>query len=103
MLMVIVMITGDFLGMSLTTDNVQPNAWQVGNLTIASAFMGISELVFCTALLAAGRFRLGFGMETLRTLAFLLIVFGNQAPCIRIEPVSASGRRAQAPGCCFLP
>jgi H+-transporting ATPase len=83
MLMVIVMITGDFLGMSLTTDNVQPsptpNAWRVGNLTVAGAFMGISELVFCTAVLAIGRFRLGFGIETLRTLAFLLIVFGNQA------------------------
>ena len=83
MLMVLIMITGDFLGMALTTDNVRPspmpNAWRVGNLTIAGAFMGISELVFCTAVLAIGKFRLGLGMETLRTLAFLLIVFGNQA------------------------
>jgi H+-transporting ATPase len=83
MLMVIIMITGDFLGMSLTTDNVQPspmpNAWRVANLTIAGIFMGISELVFCTAVLAIGKFRLGLGIETLRTLAFLLIVFGNQA------------------------
>jgi H+-transporting ATPase len=55
MLMVIIMITGDFLGMSLTTDNVRPSptpsAWRVGNLTIAGVFMGISELVFCTAVL----------------------------------------------------
>ncbi|MFZ2086715.1 MAG: HAD-IC family P-type ATPase, partial [Candidatus Sulfotelmatobacter sp.] len=83
MLMVIIMITGDFLGMSLTTDNVRPSpmpsAWRVGNLTIAGVFMGISELVFCTAVLAIGKFRLGLGMETLRTLAFLVIVFGNQA------------------------
>ena len=83
MLMVLIMITGDFLGMALTTDNVRPspmpNAWRVGNLTIAGTFMGISELVFCTAVLAIGKFRLGLGMETLRTLAFLLIVFGNQA------------------------
>jgi H+-transporting ATPase len=83
MLMVIIMITGDFLGMSLTTDNVRPsgmpNAWRVGNLTIAGAFVGISELLFCTALLAIGKFRLGFGLEALRTLSFLLIVFGNQA------------------------
>jgi H+-transporting ATPase len=83
MLMVLIMITGDFLGMALTTDNVRPspmpNAWRVSNLTIAGAFMGISELVFCTAVLAIGRFRLGLGMGTLRTLAFLLIVFGNQA------------------------
>jgi len=83
MLMVIIMITGDFLGMSLTTDNVRPsgtpNAWRVGNLTFAGAFMGISELVYCTAVLAVGKFRLGLGMEALQTLAFLLIVFGNQA------------------------
>jgi H+-transporting ATPase len=83
MLMVIIMITGDFLGMSLTTDNVRPsptpNAWRVGNLTIAGVFMGISELVFCTAVLAIGKFHLGLGIEALRTLAFLVIVFGNQA------------------------
>jgi H+-transporting ATPase len=83
MLMVIIMITGDFLGMSLTTDNVQPsprpNAWRVGNLTVAGVFMGISELVFCTAVLAIGNFRMGLGIETLRTLAFVAIVFGNQA------------------------
>ncbi len=83
MLMVIIMITGDFLGMSLTTDNVQPsatpNAWRVGNLTIAGVFMGIAELAFCIAVLAFGKFHLGFGIETLRTLAFVAIVFGNQA------------------------
>ena len=70
MLMVIIMITGDFLGMSLTTDNVRPSpmpsAWRVGNLTIAGVFMGISELVFCTAVLAIGKFRLGLGIETLQ-------------------------------------
>jgi len=83
MLMVIIMITGDFLGMSLTTDNVRPsgmpNAWRVGNLTIAGVFMGISELAFCTAALTVGKFRLGLGIDALRTLAFLLIVYGNQA------------------------
>jgi H+-transporting ATPase len=83
MLMVIIMITGDFLGMSLTTDNVRPsplpNAWRVGNLTIGGAFMGISELVFCTAVLAIGKFHLGLGVAALQTLAFVVIVFGNQA------------------------
>ncbi len=83
MLMVIIMLTGDLLGMSLTTDNVRPsptpNAWRIGSLTIAGIFMGISELVFCTAVLAVAKFRLGFGVEALRTVAFLAIVFGNQA------------------------
>ena len=83
MLMVIIMITGDFLGMSLTTDNVQPspmpNAWRVGNLTIAGVLMGSSQLVFCTAVLAIGKFHLGFGIAALRTLAFVVLVFSNQA------------------------
>ena len=83
MLMVIIMLTGDLLGMSLTTDNVRPsplpNAWRIGKLTIAGVFTGISELLFCTAILAIAKFHLGFGIETLRTLAFVLIVFGNQA------------------------
>jgi H+-transporting ATPase len=83
MLMVIIMLTGDLLGMSLTTDNVRPsptpNAWRIGALTIAGIFMGISELVFCTAVLAFAKFRLGLGIEALRALAFIVIVFGNQA------------------------
>jgi H+-transporting ATPase len=83
MLMVIIMLTGDLLGMSLTTDNVRPSptptAWRVGALTIAGVFMGISELVFCLAVLATAKFRLGFGIDMLRTVAFVVIVFGNQA------------------------
>jgi H+-transporting ATPase len=83
MLMVIIMLTGDLLGMSLTTDNVRPspmpNAWRIGELTMAGVFMGICELAFCTAVLAIAKFRLDFGIDTLRTVAFVAIVFGNQA------------------------
>jgi H+-transporting ATPase len=83
LLMVLIMITGDFLGMSLTTDNVRPsavpNGWQIGNLTIAGVIMGIGELLFCTAILAFGAYRMGFTISPLQTLAFIVIVFGNQA------------------------
>jgi H+-transporting ATPase len=83
MSMVIIMLTGDLLGMSLTTDNVRPspmpNAWRIGKLTLAGVFMGIAELIFCTAVLAFAKFRLELGLETLRTLAFVAVVFGNQA------------------------
>jgi H+-transporting ATPase len=82
MLMVIVMITGDFLGMSLTTDNVRPspmpNAWRIGRLTLAGVFMGIAELVFCTAVLVIGKIAMEFEIGMLRTLAFVVLVFGNQ-------------------------
>jgi H+-transporting ATPase len=83
MLMVIMMLAGDLLGMSLSTDNVRPspmpNTWRIGKLTMAGVFMGISELVFCTAILALGKFQLNLAIESLRTLAFVSLVFGNQA------------------------
>ncbi len=83
------MLTGDFLGMSLTTDNVSPsrlsNAWRIGNLTIVGIFMGVCELAFCTAVLAIGKFRLGLGIEALQTIAFLAIVFGNEASLYAIR------------------
>ena len=41
--------------------------------------MGVSELIFCIAVLAVGRLRLGTAIAPLRTLAFILMVFGNQA------------------------
>jgi H+-transporting ATPase len=82
-LMVVIMITGDFLGMSLTTDNVRPspvpNAWSIGKLTVAGAAMGLGELAFCTSVLAFGIYGMGFDTATLQTLTFVAIVFGNQA------------------------
>ena len=71
LLMVIVMITGDFLGMSLTTDHVRPsprpNVWRIGRLTIAGVFMGLAELVFCSAVLAVGEFGMEFKIGMLRS------------------------------------
>ncbi len=56
LLMVILMITGDLLAMSLTTDDVQPsptpNVWDIGSLTTAGVIMGTGDLVLCTAVLA---------------------------------------------------
>jgi H+-transporting ATPase len=83
LLMVVVMITGDFLSMSLTTDKVRPsptpNVWQIGSLTMAGVVMGICLLAFCTGMLAVGKFGINLGTEALRTLAFVVLVFGSQA------------------------
>ena len=98
MLMIIVMMAGDLLGMSLTTDNVRPsslpNSWRIGNLTIAGIFMGVSELAFCGGALAIGHFRLGLGIATLQTLAFFVLVCGNQAT---MYAVRARGRIWSSP------
>ena len=89
LLMVIVMITGDFLAMSLTTDNVRPsampNAWRIGNLTMAGVIMGICLLAFCGGVLALGKFEMGLGIDALRTLAFVVLVFGSQATLYAIR------------------
>jgi H+-transporting ATPase len=89
LLMVIVMVTGDFLSMSLTTDNVRPsptpNAWRIGSLTMAGAIMGICLLAFCTGVLAVGRFGMNLGTDAVRTLAFVVLVFGGQATIYAIR------------------
>jgi H+-transporting ATPase len=83
MLMVIVMITGDFLAMALTTDRVwpspMPNSWQVGRITMAGVTLGGCFLAFCVAVLAVGKFEMQFGIEALRTLSVVAIVYGSQA------------------------
>ncbi|MDQ2803349.1 MAG: hypothetical protein M3Y41_11950 [Pseudomonadota bacterium] len=89
LLIVIVMITGDFLSMSLTTDNVRPsptpNAWRIGSLTIAGVIMGICQLAFSIGVLAVGKFGMHFGIGALRTLAFAALVFGSQATIYAIR------------------
>jgi len=83
MLMVVVMITGDFLAMSLTTDKVRPsktpNSWHIGGITVAGVFLGTCFLAFSTAILAVGKFELHLDIDALRTLSVVGIVFGSQA------------------------
>jgi H+-transporting ATPase len=83
MLMVISMITGDFLAMSSTTDNVvpspRPNTWRIDNLTIAGVVIGLFDLVFCAGALAVGQFALHLDLATLRTLTLATIAYNGQA------------------------
>jgi H+-transporting ATPase len=89
MLMVIIMITGDFLGMSITTDNVRqspmPNKWQIGKLTAACAVLGTCLLAFCTGALLVGKYRLGLDLEALQTLAMIALVFGGEATLYNVR------------------
>jgi H+-transporting ATPase len=82
----------------LTTDNVRPsplpNSWRIGNLTIAGISMGVSELAFCVGVLTIGHFRMGLGIATLQTLAFVTLVCGNQATTYAVR---ARGRIWSSP------
>jgi H+-transporting ATPase len=89
MLMVILMITGDFLAMSLTTDNLRPsptpNVWQIGRLTIAGVMIGLCDLVFCIGVFAFGKFHLLLGLGALRTLSLVALVFSGEASLYAIR------------------
>jgi H+-transporting ATPase len=82
-LMVLMFMTNDFLAMSLTTDRASPapspSRWRMRNITAAALALGLCKLGFSTAMLALGEFRLGLGAAELQTLAFVTLVFGNQA------------------------
>jgi H+-transporting ATPase len=82
MLMILLMITGDFLTMSLTTDRVQPsempNSWNIGRITAAGVIFGACFLAFSTAILLVGKLELHLRIEALQTLTVVGIVFGSQ-------------------------
>ncbi|MDP4006560.1 HAD-IC family P-type ATPase [Methylobacterium sp. NEAU K] len=83
MLMVLSLVVGDFLAMSATTDNVEPssepNKWRIGNLTIAAVVLGLVDLVYSAAALAAGMFWLGASLPELQALTLVMLVFNGQA------------------------
>ncbi|MGD0238002.1 MAG: HAD-IC family P-type ATPase [Syntrophorhabdales bacterium] len=83
LLMVLMMVAGDFFALSSATDNVRassiPNVWRIGNLTIAAIILGFCDLVFCIAILAAGRFALDLDSDALRTLTVVTLVYSGQS------------------------
>jgi H+-transporting ATPase len=89
LLMVIIMITGDFLAMSLTTDNVRaspaPNRWQIGHLTGAGIALGSALLIFDASMIAIGKYALHMGIDELRSLCFIVLVFGGQGTLYAIR------------------
>jgi H+-transporting ATPase len=81
-LMVLLMVTGDFLAMSTSTDNVSPsltpNAWRINNLTIAGLILASCNLLFTCSVLAIGEYHWRLGIDALRTLAAVTLVFSGQ-------------------------
>jgi H+-transporting ATPase len=77
------MITGDFLAMSSTTDNVRPsprpNSWRIDNLTIVGIALGLFDLFFCVGLLSFGSLVMHLDIDTLRTMTLVILAFNGQA------------------------
>ena len=82
-LMVLMLVTNDFLAMSLTTDRASPSpspsAWRMRDITAAAIVFGVCKLGFSTAVLLFAKYRLGLNPGELQTLAFVTLVFGAQA------------------------
>jgi H+-transporting ATPase len=82
-LMVISMMTGDFLAMSSTTDNVRPspmpNSWRIDHLTIVGIIIGLFDLAFCVVILAFGSMVMHLDIDTLRTLTLVTLACNGQA------------------------
>jgi H+-transporting ATPase len=83
MLMVLMMVTGDFLAMSSSTDNVRPSptpsVWKIGRLTATGVIMGMFDLTFCVACFSTGRLLLNLDIGALQTLTVVTLVFSGQA------------------------
>ena len=83
MLMVISMITGDFLAMSSTTDNVRPspmpNSWRIDSLTIVGIAIGLFDLAFCATILSIGALVMKLDIDTLRTMTLVTLALNGQA------------------------
>jgi H+-transporting ATPase len=76
------LVTNDFLAMSLTTDRASPapspSIWRMRNITAAAVVLGACKLGFSAAVLAFGTYRLGLSAGELQTLAFVTLIFGAQ-------------------------
>lgn len=82
-LLVISMVTGDFLSLLSATDNVRmspkPNAWHIGRLTAAGIALGFCDLVFCVVILGVGQHRWKLDIDHLRSLSILTLIYSGQA------------------------
>ena len=87
LLMVILMIAGDFFLMSLTTDRVEPspspNVWRISNLTVVGVFFGLALVAFCSGALAICKVATTLNIDVLRTLKLLVLVVGGRPHPVR--------------------
>ena len=83
LLMILLLVAGDFLTMALTTDRAQPSprpaAWHLDRLTRTAIVLGVVTLAFTAASIAVGKEVLGYPTGTLQTLTYVTVAFVSQA------------------------
>ncbi|WP_028232792.1 plasma-membrane proton-efflux P-type ATPase [Paraburkholderia mimosarum] len=83
MMMVLLLVTNDFLTMSLTTDRATPapapSVWRMRRIVTAATIFGSCKLLFSSSIVAAGALYSRLPTGELQSLSFLAIAFGNQA------------------------
>ena len=81
-LIVLLLVTNDFVTMSIATDTVsysqQPDLWQIRSLVLVGLALGSLILVFSFGTLLAGRYWLQLPLPQLQTLVFITLVFTGQ-------------------------
>ncbi len=82
-LVVLMLVTNDFLAMSLATDRASPapspSVWRMRNITLAALILGAFKLGFSVSMLIIGKYGLGLGPGELQAFALVTLVFGAQA------------------------
>lgn len=82
-LMVLMLLTNDFLSMAITTDRPPPDAlpsrWRVRRVVLVAAILGVGKLAFTVALLLTGLHAFHLGAGAAQTLALLALVFSSQS------------------------
>ncbi|MGP8473209.1 HAD-IC family P-type ATPase [Burkholderia sp. PR2] len=83
MIMIILLVTNDFLTMSLTTDRAEPaqvpQRWNMPRIVLVATLFGFGKLAFSACVIAFGAFEGHLAPSSILTLGFLAIAFGNQA------------------------
>lgn len=82
-LIVLLLCTNDFVTMATASDRVppapRPQRWRVGSLMAGSLALALLSVTFAAGFYAWARGAYALGPDQARTLAFLLLVFTNQA------------------------
>ncbi len=84
LLMVPMVVTGDMLSMSPSTDRVRPSptpsVWNIPSLSCAAIGLGLADLALCVACLCTAIFALGLSDPALRSVVVVTLVFSGEAP-----------------------